>query len=153
MIATPALGQLQGQEHRFALRVYFEDTDLTGVVYHANYLRFMERARSDWLLTAGIDQRTAFETGEGVFALRQAHLRYYLPARLGEDLTIISRFKALRAAAAVIQQRVIRDETILAQGEVELVFVSSNGRPRRLPPAWVSAFEPFLWKGNNSAWN
>ena len=148
MTATPALGHLQGQEHRFALRVYFEDTDLTGVVYHANYLRYMERARSDWLVAVDVDQRAVFEAGEGAFALRQAHLHYHAPARLGDDLTIVSRFTALRAAATVIQQRVMRGETVLAEGEVELVFVSPAGRPRRLPAEWVRAFEPFLWKGN-----
>jgi acyl-CoA thioester hydrolase len=148
MDAQTALGRLEGQEHCFGLRVYFEDTDLTGVVYHANYLRFMERARSDWLVAVNVDQRQVFEAGEGAFALRKAQLHYHAPARLGDDLLIRSRFTSLRAAATVIQQTVIRGETILAEGEVELVFVSPTGRPRRLPKEWVAAFEPFLWKGN-----
>ena len=148
MEAHPALGRFEGLEHRFALRVYFEDTDLTGVVYHANYLRFMERARSDMLTAAGVDQRAVHEAGIGAYALRAAALRYHAPARLGDDLEVVSRLVQLRAAAVVIHQRVMRGETIMAEAEVEAVFVSPSGRPRRQPPDWVAAFEPLLWKGN-----
>lgn len=148
MHALSALGHFDGLEHHFGLRVYFEDTDLTGVVYHANYLRYMERARSDMLLAAGVDQRATFESGEGAYALRGIRLDYRAPARLGEELNIVSRLVSLRAAAVVIQQRVMRGETIVAQGEVEAAFVSPTGRPRRQPAAWIAAFEPLLWKGN-----
>ena len=148
MHALSAIGRFEGLEHHFGLRVYFEDTDLTGVVYHANYLRYMERARSDMLLAAGVDQRTTFESGEGAYALHSVRLDYRAPARLGEELNVVSRLVSLRAAAVVIQQRVMRDETIVAQGEVEAAFVSPTGRPRRQPAAWIAAFEPLLWKGN-----
>jgi acyl-CoA thioester hydrolase len=148
MHALSAIGRFHGLEHHFALRVYFEDTDLTGVVYHANYLRYMERGRSDMLLAAGVDQRAVFEAGEGAYALRSIRLDYRAPARLGEELIVVSRLVTLRAAAVVIQQRVMRDETIVAQGEVEAAFVSPAGRPRRQPAEWMAAFEPLLWKGN-----
>ena len=148
MHALSAIGRFEGLEHHFALRVYFEDTDLTGIVYHANYLRYMERARSDMLLAAGVDQRTTFESGEGAYALRSIQLDYRSPARLGEELNVVSRLVSLRAAAVVIQQRVMRAETIVATGEVEAAFVSPTGRPRRQPAAWIAAFEPLLWKGN-----
>lgn len=148
MHALSAIGRFEGLEHHFGLRVYFEDTDLTGVVYHANYLRYMERARSDMLLAAGVDQRSTFENGEGAYALRSVRLDYRVPARLGEELTVVSRLVSLRAAAVVIQQRVMRGETIVAAGEVEAAFVSPTGRPRRQPAAWIAAFEPLLWKGN-----
>ncbi|MCX8475275.1 MAG: YbgC/FadM family acyl-CoA thioesterase [Sphingomonas sp.] len=148
MHALSAIGSFHGLEHHFGLRVYFEDTDLTGVVYHANYLRYMERARSDMLLAAGVDQRTTFESGEGAYALRGVRLDYRVPARLGEELNVVSRLVSLRAAAVVIQQRVMRGETIVAAGEVEAAFVSPTGRPRRQPAAWIAAFEPLLWKGN-----
>src|SRR4051794_3290929 len=123
-VALAPLGRLEGKEHRLGVRVYFEDTDLTGVVYHANYLRYFERARSDMLLAAGIDQRTAFEGGEGAYAVRALRLDYRAPARLGDDLLVTSRLVALRPAAVVIQQRVMRGEIIVAEGEVEAVFVS-----------------------------
>ncbi|MBO9624722.1 MAG: YbgC/FadM family acyl-CoA thioesterase [Sphingomonas sp.] len=147
MEALPAVGRFEGPEHQFVLRVYFEDTDLTGVVYHANYLRFMERARSDMLLAVGIDQRAAFEGGEGAYAIRGLRLDYRAPARLGDELKVASRLISLRAASVLIQQRVMRGETIVAEAEVEAAFVSPSGRPRRQPTEWVAAFEPLLWKG------
>ncbi|MET0246404.1 MAG: YbgC/FadM family acyl-CoA thioesterase [Sphingomonas sp.] len=148
MDALTALGRISGNEHRLVLRVYFEDTDLTGVVYHANYLRYMERARSDMLLAAGIDQRAAFEAGEGAYAIAGLSIRYRTPARLGDELTIISRVMRLRAASVDIHQRVMRSDTIVAQADVEAAFVLPSGRPRRQPAAWMAAFAPLVWKGN-----
>jgi acyl-CoA thioester hydrolase len=148
MDALTALGRISGDEHLFVLRVYFEDTDLTGVVYHANYLRYMERARSDMLLAAGIDQRVAFEAGEGAYAIAGLSIRYRAPARLGDELTIISRVMRLRAASVDIHQRVMRSDTIVAQADVEAAFVLPSGRPRRQPAAWMAAFAPLVWKGN-----
>ena len=148
MDALPPLGRFEGQEHRFDLRVYFEDTDLTGVVYHANYLRFMERARSDMLLAAGIDQRAAHEAGEGAYAIHGLNIRYRAPARLGDELTVVSRLVRLRAASVDIHQRVMRGPVILTEADVEAAFVAPNGRPRRQPAGWSAAFAPLLWKGN-----
>jgi acyl-CoA thioester hydrolase len=148
MDALTALGRISGDEHLFVLRVYFEDTDLTGVVYHANYLRYMERARSDMLLAAGIDQRVAFEAGEGAYAIAGLSIRYRAPARLGDELTIISRVMRLRAASVDIHQRVMRSDTIMAEADVEAAFVLPSGRPRRQPAAWMAAFAPLVWKGN-----
>ena len=147
MDSLPALGHFHGLEHHFVLRVYFEDTDLTGVVYHANYLRFMERARSDMLLAAGIDQRAAFEAGEGAYAIATLALKYRAPARLGDELTVVSSLKRLRAASVDIHQRVMRRQTIVAQADVEAAFVSPTGRPRRQPREWLAAFEPLVAQG------
>ena len=147
MDALPPVGRFMGQEHHFVLRVYFEDTDLTGVVYHANYLRFMERARSDMLLAAGIDQRVVQEAGEGAYAISNLGIRYRQPARLGDELTVVSRLLRLRAASVDIHQRVMRGADILTEADVEAAFVAPGGRPRRQPSAWVSAFEPLIWKG------
>jgi acyl-CoA thioester hydrolase len=143
-----APGRFEGLEHHFVLRVYFEDTDLSGVVYHANYLRFMERARSDMLALAGIDQRAAHEAGEGAYALREANIRYRAPARLGDELVVVSKLTQLRPAAVDIHQRVMRDVTIVAEAEIEAVFVAPSGRPRRQPAAWMEAFAPLVFKGN-----
>ncbi|PXA91332.1 thioesterase [Nostoc sp. 3335mG] len=148
MDALTALGPISGNEHRLVLRVYFEDTDLTGVVYHANYLRYMERARSDMLLAAGIDQRAAFEAGEGAYAIAGLSIRYRAPARLGDELAIISRVMRLRAASVDIHQRVMRSDSIVAEADVEAAFVLPSGRPRRQPAAWMAAFAPLVWKGN-----
>lgn len=148
MDVLPPLGRFIGPEHHFVLRVYFEDTDLTGIVYHANYLRFMERARSDMLTAAGIDQRAAHEGGEGAYAVASLAIKYRAPARLGDELVVVSRLLRLRAASVDIHQRVMRNEIIVAEAEVEAAFVSPSGRPRRQPREWMAAFEPLVWKGN-----
>ncbi|PVX29921.1 YbgC/FadM family acyl-CoA thioesterase [Sphingomonas pokkalii] len=144
--AQAPAGRIDGREHRFGLRVYFEDTDLTGVVYHANYLRFMERARSDMLECAGIDQRAVFEAGGGAYAVAGLDIRYHAPAKLGDALVVISRLKRLRAAAVDIQQRVMRDDLLVAEATVAVAFVAPSGRPRRQPAEWLAAFEPLVWK-------
>lgn len=148
MDAMPPLGRFSGQEHHFVLRVYFEDTDLTAVVYHANYLRYMERARSDMLLAAGIDQRQAQEAGEGAYAISELGIKYRQPARLGDELTVITRLMQLRAASVDIHQRVMRGNDILTEADVTAAFVTPEGRPRRQPREWAAAFAPLMWKGN-----
>ena len=139
----PAEGRFDGKTHVFPVRVYFEDTDLSGVVYHANYLRWMERARSDMLALAGIDQRAAFEAGEGAFAVADLRIRYRAPARLGDALTVASR--VLRVGAGVfIQQTVSREAQILSEAEVTAALVAPNGRARRQPSAWVARFRSLV---------
>lgn len=138
---TPYQGGFVGNEHRFAIRVYFEDTDLSGVVYHANYLRFMERARSDMLRAAGIDQRAALDGDEGVYAVANLNIRYRRPARLDDSLVVVSRVTAVRAATASIHQRVTRGDELLAEADVTAAFLTRDGRPRRQPRAWIEAFE------------
>lgn len=136
----PQEGRFAGGEHRFALRVYFEDTDVSGVAYHANYLRWLERARSDMLRLAGVDQRAAWEAGEGAYAVSDVRIRYRLPARLDDALLVVSRLAQVRAAAVVIGQRVMRGAAVLAEAEVTAVLVGPGGRPRRQPAAWVRRF-------------
>jgi len=138
---APHSGYFQRGSHRFAVRVYFEDTDLTGIVYHANYLRYMERARSDMLRLAGIDQRAAHEGGEGAYTVVAIAIRYRNPARLDEALVVVSDIGEIRAASCVIQQRVMRANTILTEAEVTAALVSAKGRPLRQPRAWVDAFK------------
>lgn len=140
----PVGGWFDGTEHRFPVRVYFEDTDLSGIVYHANYLRYMERARSDMLRLAGIDQRAAFEAGEGAYAVADLRIRYMAPARLDDDLVIATRLKQVRAASVLIHQRVSRGGETLTQAEVTAALVAPNGRPRRQPAAWVEIFRRLL---------
>ncbi len=137
----PYQGGFMEREHWFALRVYFEDTDLSGIVYHANYLRFMERARSDMLRAVGVDQRAAAENGEGVYAIADLQIRYRRPAKLDDALVVKSRVTGIRAAATVIEQRIERDGEILTEAVVTAVLLSPDGRPKRQPVAWINAFE------------
>ena len=139
-IDQPATGRFEGSEHRFPLRVYFEDTDLTGVVYHANYLRYMERARSDMLACAGIDQRAAFAAGEGAYAIVDLAIRYRAPARLEDALLVRSHVAEARPARVTIQQSVMRGPLLLAQAHVTAALVGADGRPRRQPAAWLDIY-------------
>lgn len=142
---TPQRGRFVGREHRFPVRVFFEDTDLSGVVYHANYLRFMERARSDMLAVAGIDQRAAWESGHGVYVVASLNIRYRRPARLDDELTVVSRLAAYTAASATIHQRVMSDGEVLTDAEVLAAFVMPDGgKPRRQPRPWLTIFEGLL---------
>lgn len=143
----PVEGRFDGREHRFPVRVYFEDTDLSGVVYHANYLRYMERARSDMLRVSGIDQRAHMEAGEGAYAVSELSIRYRRPAKLDDALLVVSRVTRVRAAAVHIHQRVMCGPETLAEAEVIVALVARDGRPKRQPRDWVAAFEKLTWIG------
>lgn len=136
-----------GRTHHFACRVYFEDTDLAGIVYYANYLKFMERARSDMLRAVGIDQRAAVEQGEGVYAVAEAHIRYRRPARLADDLLVLSEVRQVRAASCLIQQRVMRGAEVLVEAEITAAFLTKDGRPTRQPREWVERFRRLTEEG------
>jgi acyl-CoA thioester hydrolase len=136
-----------GGTHHFALRVYFEDTDVAGIVYYANYLKFMERARSDMLRGAGIDQRAVLEAGEGVYVVTEANIRYRRPARLDDELVVLSRVLEVRAASCVIHQRVRREHEVLADARITAAFLSLDGRPKRQPRHWVASFERLKEEG------
>jgi acyl-CoA thioester hydrolase len=138
---------MRGSTHLFPLRVYFEDTDVAGIVYYANYLRFIERARSDMLRLIGVDQRGALEGGEGVYAVAEIAVKYRAPAKLGDDLLVLTEIEAVRAASVLIHQRVMRGDQLLADARVTAAFLTPDGRPRRQPSAWVEAFERLLREG------
>ena len=136
----PPCGCFDGPVHRFAVRAYFEDTDLSGVVYHANYLRWFERARSDMLRLLGVDQRAAFEAGEGAYAVSELNIRYLAPAKLDDVVTIESHTEELRAASCRIRQRALRGDILLSEARLRVGFVGPDGRPRRQPAPWRAAF-------------
>ena len=138
---SPATGSIRDGTHWYAVRAFFEDTDLSGVVYHANYIRWFERARSDLLDCIGIDQRAAIETGEGFYAVADLAIRYRAPARLGDTVLIETRATRLARASCNLSQRALRGDTLLAEMDVRVGFVAPDGRPRRQPDAWLAAFE------------
>jgi acyl-CoA thioester hydrolase len=140
-VEKPYAGCFKGNTHYFALRVYIEDTDLGGVVYHANYLRFLERARSDLLRSLGIDQRAAIENGQGVYAVSEMRIKYCKPARLDDDLVILTHVRDIRGACCVLCQKIMRGQDLLADATVTAAFLNSQGRPTRQPPDWVKKFE------------
>jgi acyl-CoA thioester hydrolase len=141
---TPPGGRLVGTTHFFPVRVYYEDTDLSGIVYHANYLKWFERARSDLLRLIGIDQRAALEAGEGAYAVADLSIRYAAPARLDDAVVIASRPIELRAASCRLHQQAWRGETLLAEAHLRVGFVGADGRARRQPDAWRKAFATLM---------
>ena len=140
-LATPYRGGFVGPEHHFALTVYFEDTDTAGVVYYANYLKFMERARSDMLRAVGIDQAEVLHAGGGAYYVADVHIKYARPARLSDVLRVVSTVQAVRGVSVVIHQRVMRGEEQLADARVTAAFLDANGRPQRQPKEWVERFK------------
>ncbi|MDE1918162.1 MAG: YbgC/FadM family acyl-CoA thioesterase [Sphingomonadales bacterium] len=137
-------GRVLEGAHYYALRVFYEDTDLSGVVYHANYLRWFERARSDLLRLLGIDQRGAVEAGEGAYAVADMTIRYLSPARLDDNVIIRTCVEDMGAASCQMCQEAFRNDRLLASAKVRVGFVSPQGRPRRQPAAWRAAFDAFL---------
>jgi acyl-CoA thioester hydrolase len=122
-----------GQAHRFECRVYYEDTDLAGIVYYANYLKFIERARSEWVRALGLDQRRLKEEAGLVLAVRRIEADYLAPARFDDMLTDTTALEAGTAARIVLDQRVARDDVPLFRARVTLVCMGAAGTARRLP--------------------
>lgn len=126
--------------HRFDLRVYYEDTDLAGIVYYANYLKFIERGRSEYLRSQGIDQRALQAEAGLVFAVRRIEADYLAPARLDDHLCVTTVPRSLSGARIVLDQAVARGDTVLFSSVVTIVCLGSGGRPARLPAAVAAAF-------------
>ena len=143
---NPPGGILDGARHLYAVRVYYEDTDLSGITYHANYLRWFERARSDLLRLLGIDQRAAIESGEGAYAVSEVNLKYLRPARLDDDVVIETRCTDLGAASCRMHQIARRGDEALCEASLRVGFITLDGRPRRQPAAWRDAFADFMNK-------
>jgi acyl-CoA thioester hydrolase len=143
----PYRGGFVGREHHFALSVYFEDTDTAGIVYYANYLKFMERARSDMLRAAGVVQASAHHEGDGAYAVAEVDIRYLKPARLGDDLVVLSTVERVRAVSVLIHQRVMRGSELLTDARVTAAFLTADGRPQRQPKEWVERFKAIAAQG------
>lgn len=144
----PHEGQFRDHHHYFACRVYYEDTDFSGIVYHASYLKFMERARSDMLHQLGRDQRAAFEASEGAYAVVDLHIKYIAPAKFQDSLLVISSVTKLRKASVEIKQIIMRGNEKITSARVQAAFLTPTGRPRRQPEAWTKAFAAVIADDN-----
>ncbi|MCJ2179722.1 YbgC/FadM family acyl-CoA thioesterase [Novosphingobium album (ex Hu et al. 2023)] len=143
-VPQPSCGVIDGGTHRFALRVFYEDTDAGGVVYHANYLRWFERARSDLVELLGIDQRAALEAGEGLYTVAEVTIRYLSPARLGDTVQVETVAEQVGRVSCTLRQTALRGDVRLAEAIVKVGFIGPDGRPRRQPAAWQDAFASLL---------
>lgn len=137
-------GLIDGSRHMYGVRVYYEDTDLSGITYHANYLRWFERARSDLLRLLGIDQRAAIEAGEGAYAVTEMNIKYVSPARLDDDVIITTTSTQIAAASVRMEQTARRGDDVLCAAQVRAGFLTPEGRPRRQPQEWRDAFSAFM---------
>ena len=126
--------------HRLPVRVYYEDTDAGGIVYHAQYLCFAERARTEFLRRVGIDHRRLLEEEGGLFVVRRATIDFNRPARLDDLLCVETRCRLCRGARLDLRQTIKRDEQTLVSIDVDLAFITPDMRPRRLPARLLRAF-------------
>lgn len=118
--------------HRFPVRVYYEDTDLAGFVYYANYLKFIERARSEWVRDLGVDQ-VAMKAQGVVFAVRRVEADYFIPANYDDQLVVQTDVETQTGARLVLKQTVLRGEELLFAARVTVVAIGPNGAATRLP--------------------
>ena len=119
--------------HRLTVRVYYEDTDLAGIVYYANYLKFIERARTEYVRAVGIDQGRMRDDEGVVFAVRRVEADYIKPAKFDDVLDVVTTVESMTPARLVMRQVVERDGDTLFEALVTLVALSESGRPARLP--------------------
>ena len=128
--------------HRFPIRVYYEDTDLAGIVYYANYLKFTERARSEWLRDLGVDQLAMKRDAGVVFVVRRIEADYLAPAQFDDLLQVESRLHEIGQARITMCQKVLREGRVLFSSVVTLVCMSARGRPVRLPAELIQRMAP-----------
>lgn len=139
-------GKIENGAHFMAVRVYYEDTDFSGIVYHASYLRFMERGRTDFLRLLGVDHRALFEEAGKeapgfAFVVRSMNIEYLKPAHMDDVLTIKTSPAEIAGASLTLKQEVFREDSLLLEAMVKAAFVS-GGRARRIPEALRKAMAP-----------
>ena len=133
-MGQPDSGRFEGDEHLLPMRVYYEDTDFTGAVYHASYLRFFERGRTEFLRSVGIGHRALLELPEPcAFAVTRLEIQFRRPARVDDALTIHTLIRRARGVRIGARQRLLRDGELIAEAEVEVICISLDGRPRLSP--------------------
>ena len=144
----PLNGELRDGRHVLTLRVYYEDTDFTGIVYHANYLRYMERGRTNYLRMHGIDHRAMFEQSGGdgpgyAFVVHSMNIDFHKPARMDDVLTVLTSPELVRGASATLHQRVLRGGELLVEARVRFAVIS-RGRARPIPDTLRAAMQADL---------
>src|ERR1700746_1379172 len=143
--SIPLDGEIRDGEHVLTVRVYYEDTDFTGIVYHANYLRYMERGRTNYLRLIGADHRSLFEETEKeapgfAFVVRSMHIDFLKPARMDDVLDVLTEPEEVKGASATVRQRIMRGDELLVGARVRVAFIS-GGRGRPVPEGLAHA----LW--------
>ena len=132
-------GEIRGGHHVMSVRVYYEDTDFSGIVYHANYLRFLERGRTNHLRLLGAGHRTLFEEAQQeapgfAFVVRSMQIEFLKPARMDDVLEVVTEYEEIKGASITLKQQVKRGEDLLVEAHVRVAFVC-GGRARPIPKA------------------
>ncbi len=134
MTSVASLGVVPHLPNPFPIRIYWEDTDAGGVVFYANYLKFFERARTEWLRAAGVGQQALREETGAMFVVAEVHMRYLAPAELDDSIVVSVQVVERGAASMVLAQEAWRGDTLLAQGQIRIGCVQADTlKPRRIP--------------------
>ena len=144
----PPLGYFDGREHRYPVRVFYEDTDFSGVVYYANYLRFLERGRSSFFRLAGIGHAELLERDPPLaFVIRKINLDYKSSAKIDDVLSVITTYDTFKGARLLVSQRIERAGEVILTADSEAACIDLSGRPRRAPWEMIEKLRPYLAKG------
>ncbi len=143
--AEPTMGWFEGREHNYPLRVFYEDTDFTGIVYYANYLRFFERARSSYFRLVGFHHSDLWDADDPIaFAIRKINLDYKKPARIDDSLRIVTTYDVFKGARLTVSQACYRGDELLVTAKSEAACITPEGRPKRAPKWMVEKLAPYL---------
>lgn len=141
----PTMGYFEGRKHYYPVRVFYEDTDFTGVVYYANYLRFLERARSSFFRLAGVTHAELLEREKPLgFAIRKINLDYIRPARIDDTLHVMTTYDKYKGARLWVSQEIYRGEELLLTAYSEAACIDFTGRPRRPTPKMIEKLNPYF---------
>ena len=142
---APSAGRFDGRQHVLPVRIYYEDTDFSGLVYHASYLRFFERGRSDFLRLAGIHHNELLAGAEPLaFAVNKITVEFLKPARIDDALLVNTAFETMRGPRIFIAQKLMRGDETLVTADVQVCCISLTGRPRKPPTLLLERLKPFL---------
>lgn len=142
---TPTAGVIDGREHLLPVRVYYEDTDFTGLVYHANYVRYFERGRSDFLRVAGVRHADLLERDDpAAFAITRMEIDFKRAARIDDALVVRTTYDSARGPRLFISQRITRGEELICAAQVEAACIDLQGRPRKPPAGMLETLRPLF---------
>ena len=139
----PSAGVVIGREHHLGVRIYYEDTDFTGLVYHANYLRYLERGRSDFLRVLGVGHALLREQ-DAAFVIARMEIDFRRPARIDDALTVVTTYERLTGVRLDAYQQIHRGEELLCAAHVHAACIDLAGRPRRASPELIARLRPVL---------
>ena len=126
------------------LKVYYEDTDAGGIVYYANYLKFLERARTEALVTLGFNNKKIKQDFGSLILVKSCNIEYKIPAHLEDELSIRSFVKSITKTSFFMNQFITREEDLIVEAKMHLVFVNMEGKPMRIPDSLFQDFKPYF---------